>query len=67
MITIIEHGTKHKKKCDVCGCLFSYEDIDIDTHYVWMVAVYKYIKCPQCKNDILLWTFDETLEEQEEK
>lgn len=67
MITIIEKGTKHKKKCEACGCLFSYEDEDIETHYTWLVPVYEYIKCPQCKNDILLRSFDELIDGEKEK
>lgn len=59
MITIIEKGTKQKKKCDVCGCLFSYEDEDIDTYYSFLTPISKHIKCPQCENDILLQSFKE--------
>lgn len=66
MVTIIEKGTKHKHQCEACGCLFSYEDEDIDTHYIWLVPVYEFIKCPQCKNDILLRSFDEMLEAEQE-
>ena len=29
MIKIIEHGTIERKRCEICGCLFSYEKEDI--------------------------------------
>lgn len=67
MVTIIEKGTKHKQKCENCGCLFSYEDEDIDVHYTWLVPTKECIKCPQCGNDILLKSFDEMLDKEEEE
>lgn len=66
MVTIIKYGTKYKKTCDNCGCLFSYEDEDIDAHYEWLVPIKETIECPQCRNDILLRTFDNEEEEVEE-
>lgn len=65
MVTIIKYGTKHRKTCDNCGCLFSYEDEDIDTHYVWLVPTHETIKCPQCKNNILLRSFNDEEEVEE--
>lgn len=32
MITIIKHGTIKKKRCDSCGCVFTYEEEDISIH-----------------------------------
>lgn len=34
MIKIIEHGTIKRKRCENCGCLFSYEkeDVEYNTH-----------------------------------
>lgn len=29
MIKIIEHGTRKEQRCEKCGCLFSYEAIDV--------------------------------------
>lgn len=54
MVTIIKYGTKHMRTCDYCGCLFSYEDGDIDTHYEWLIPIKETIECPQCRTDILL-------------
>lgn len=54
MVTIIERGTKHIRKCGHCGCLFSYEDEDIYVRYEWLVPIEKTIKCPQCGSDIFL-------------
>lgn len=30
MIKIIERGTRKEQRCENCGCLFSYEAIDIE-------------------------------------
>ena len=57
MIRIIEHGTVEKKRCNNCGCLFSYEKEDIDhkTHcYSGNFGDYEYVICPQCKEKIRL-------------
>ena len=29
MIKIIRHGTRQTKECERCGCLFSYDEVDI--------------------------------------
>ena len=62
MITIIEKGTKHKQKCEACGCLFSYENEDIEMNYTWMIPTYTYIRCPQCRDIIRLKTMYENIE-----
>ena len=57
MIKIIEHGTIEKKRCENCGCLFSYEKGDIEynnTHCDVGEFGYKYVICPQCKAEIKL-------------
>ena len=51
MIKIIEHGTIERKRCENCGCLFSYEKEDIE-HCDFIN--YDYIICPQCKDEIQL-------------
>jgi hypothetical protein len=51
MIKIIEEGTRHKCKCEECGCLFSYEKEDIQYQTVGFSS-FKYIKCPQCMHEI---------------
>lgn len=65
MITIIKKGTKEKRTCEKCGCLFSYEADDTDIHFLWMAPVYRYIKCPQCKDEIILKYFGEDEESEE--
>lgn len=56
MIKIIEHGTIEKKRCEKCGCLFSYEkeDVEYNTHCDFGEFSYKYVICPQCKEEIQL-------------
>ena len=51
MIKIIEHGTRKEQRCEKCGCLFSYEAIDIKKRNM---ESYKYVRCPQCNNEIIL-------------
>ena len=56
MIEIIEHGTKQTKKCKACGCIFSFENVDIEhsTHCDFGNFSYDYVICPQCKEEIKL-------------
>ena len=58
MIRIIEYGTINKKRCESCGCLFSYETEDIE-HSTYLnfsnsACGYYYIICPQCNKEIQL-------------
>ena len=62
MITIIERGTRKEQRCKKCGCLFSYETIDVKKGNV-VTSTYgmepykmpfKYVRCPQCNNEIIL-------------
>ena len=53
MITIIKHGTIKKKRCDSCGCVFTYEDEDISIHDD-LGSRYSFVTCPQCKEEIKL-------------
>lgn len=57
MIKIIEHGTIRKQKCNICGCLFSYEREDViskrDEHSI-LGFTEDYIICPQCNTKIKL-------------
>ena len=56
MITIIKHGTIKKKRCEKCGCVFTYEE-DISVHDDVEFALgsrYSFITCPQCKEEIKL-------------
>lgn len=55
MINIIEHGTIERKRCENCGCLFSYEKEDIKhCNFINDFVNYDYIICPQCKDEIQL-------------
>ena len=61
MIKIIEEGTTHKRRCESCGCLFLFEDEDINICIgvgVCGMELYKkpygLITCPLCKNKIML-------------
>lgn len=58
MIKIIEKGTKHKIRCKDCGCLFSFDDVNIRTGIgICGMEVrkksYGIIVCPQCENEIV--------------
>ena len=62
MIEIIKRGTKKTHTCNNCGCVFSYEDEDVECdskafsfvngiqRNVWEYSV----KCPQCEEEIVL-------------
>lgn len=61
MIKIIEHGTRKAQRCEICGCLFSYEAIDIKKGNGAGICgmelykkSYKFVRCPQCKKEIVL-------------
>ena len=61
MIKIIEKGTKHKILCKDCGCLFSFDDEDVNIRKgigICGMEVckkhYGIIVCPQCENGIVL-------------
>ena len=49
MIEIIERGTKQIKKCKACGCVFSFEKLDIKHTPVKSIII-----CPQCEKEITL-------------
>lgn len=56
MIKIIKSGTRQTKTCLNCGCVFSFEDEDIqgvDTGHP-IAGYHTSIKCPQCKTEIVL-------------
>lgn len=52
MIEILKRGTKEKCTCKECGCLFTYEQEDIELGAYG--RTYSYVKCPQCDNEIHL-------------
>lgn len=49
MIKIIKAGTRNKKECENCGCIFSYDEEDNV-----MLGTSLYIECPQCGKEIIL-------------
>ena len=51
MIEIIKRGTKKTCTCNECGCVFSYEDEDVN---IGVFNVVNTIRCPQCNVSILL-------------
>jgi DNA-directed RNA polymerase subunit RPC12/RpoP len=65
MVEIIKRGTKQTRTCKNCGCIFSYDEEDVErdkqTHEsgtpfgVTRIAEYGlFIKCPQCGEKIVL-------------
>ena len=53
MITIIKHGTIKKKRCEKCGCVFTYEEEDISINND-LGSRCCFVTCPQCKEEIKL-------------
>lgn len=47
MIKIIKEGTRVIRECEYCGCLFSFDEEDVETVFNGK-ADYKCVKCPQC-------------------
>lgn len=45
MIKIIKRGTKQTHKCSECGCVFSYEEEDVQ---IGIFNICDIIRCPQC-------------------
>lgn len=62
MIEIIKRGTKKTCTCRECGCVFSYEDEDIEVETYHALDImqmgddsYKeYVQCPQCNKEVIL-------------
>lgn len=61
MIKIIEHGARKERRCENCGCLFSFEAIDVETGYATGISglenykmPYKFVSCPECKRKIIV-------------
>lgn len=63
MIKIIEKGTKHKIRCKDCGCLFSFDDEDVNIRNGIAICgmevsnkpFYGIIVCPQCEAKMKLY------------
>lgn len=60
MIKIIEKGTNHKIRCNDCGCLFSFDDEDVNIRTGIGICgmevrkkSYGIIVCPQCEYEIV--------------
>lgn len=61
MIEIIKRGTKRTCTCNECGCLFRYEDEDVEvetleanTSGVIGIIQREFVQCPQCDEKIVL-------------
>ena len=59
MIKIIKSGTIQEKHCERCGCIFSFEEEDIETEVnvgscMATKPYKKFVTCPQCKNKFIL-------------
>lgn len=55
MIEILKPGTKKKRTCNECGCIFTYEDEDMKCENSnYFRTDYSYVICPQCNNKIRL-------------
>lgn len=58
MVEILVSGTKNRITCNHCGAILSYniEDIREKECYISQRNTYfvRYIKCPQCNNEISL-------------
>lgn len=50
MIQIIKLETKRNTECPMCGCLFSFDECDIE--YGTQLGLCNSIECPQCGNII---------------
>ena len=51
MVTIIKPGNAVTEECKVCGCIFSFEYDDIDSHGCQREPE-SYILCPCCGNSV---------------
>ena len=60
MVKIIKEGTRKIAKCSVCGCVFSYEEEDIEKDGLLAnnsVLIGKtWVVCPQCGKEIVFET-----------
>ncbi len=55
MIKIIKKGTKQVKECEDCGCVFSFDEEDIEKiNYSSHPGYKRIIRCPQCETVIIL-------------
>lgn len=58
MIEIIKKGTRQVKECEVCGCVFSFNEEDIEkidySSQFHPKGYRKIIRCPQCERVIIL-------------
>lgn len=52
MIKVIKHGTKRTAVCEKCGCIFSFEEEDINTVHMGMNEYQNEVPCPECGNRV---------------
>jgi Zn finger protein HypA/HybF involved in hydrogenase expression len=48
MIKILKRGTRKTIECEDCGCLFTYDEEDVD----YYPLNFRHVICPQCKSEI---------------
>lgn len=57
MIKIIQTGTRRKRSCEECGCLFSFEEEDVQAEASlkegWQPRE-KFVECPQCHAKVVI-------------
>lgn len=57
MIQIIKKGTKKIEECPTCGCVFSYERVDLCMDPISREWI---INCPQCSKAIKVFERKDT-------
>lgn len=66
MIKIIKKGTRDIRECKTCGCLFSFDEEDVESVFKNGRIDYKCVKCPQCSYKVMLEQ-EETIAVDQEK
>ena len=58
MIKVLTHGNQYRRKtCNMCGCVFEFEDEDIESTSCWYKGFktnVKYVRCPECREVIYI-------------
>lgn len=52
MIKVIRHGTIKRVFCEKCGCLFTYEQEDVNSVQLKHNEYNTYVICPDCGEEI---------------
>ena len=54
MKKIIKKGTRDIRECESCGCLFSFDEEDIEITRRRKKETEKYVICPQCDHKVII-------------